>query len=62
MPSLLPRGGLIQGVICGITAAIGYGLGVWAASIWRAFADRDSRTWPVSMGTFASAPVRSTRR
>ncbi len=42
-PSLLPRGGLIQGVICGITAAIGYGLGVWAASIWRAFADRDSR-------------------
>ena len=27
--------------ICGITAAIGYGLAVWAASIWRAFADRD---------------------
>src|SRR5215468_5905359 len=42
-PSLLPRGGLIQGVICGITAAIGYGLGVWAASIWRAFADREPR-------------------
>jgi len=42
-PSLLPRGGLIQGVICGITAAIGYGLAVWAASIWRAFADRDAR-------------------
>ena len=42
-PSLLPRGGVIQGVICGITAAIGYGLGVWAASIWRAFADRESR-------------------
>src|SRR5215471_13908332 len=42
-PSLLPRGGLIQGVICGITAAIGYGLGVWAASIWRAFADRGPR-------------------
>jgi uncharacterized membrane protein len=42
-PSLLPRSGLIQGVICGITAAIGYGLGVWAASIWRAFADRDPR-------------------
>ena len=32
-PSLLPRGGLIQGIICGITAAIGYGLGVLAASI-----------------------------
>jgi uncharacterized membrane protein len=42
-PSLLPRGGVIQGVICGITAAIGYGLAVWAASIWRAFADRDPR-------------------
>ncbi len=42
-PSLLPRGGLIQGVVCGITAAIGYGLGVLAASIWRAFADRDTR-------------------
>jgi uncharacterized membrane protein len=42
-PSLLPRGGLIQGVIWGITAAIGYGLGVLAAWIWRAFADRDPR-------------------
>jgi uncharacterized membrane protein len=42
-PSLLPRGGLIQGVISGITAAIGYGLGVLAAAIWRAFADRDPR-------------------
>jgi uncharacterized membrane protein len=42
-PSLLPRGGVIQGVVCGITAAIGYGLGVWAASIWRAFADREPR-------------------
>jgi uncharacterized membrane protein len=42
-PSLLPRGGIVQGVICGITGAIGYGLGVLAASIWRAFADRDPR-------------------
>jgi uncharacterized membrane protein len=42
-PSLLPRGGLIQGLVCGITAAIGYGLGVLAAWIWRAFADRDPR-------------------
>jgi uncharacterized membrane protein len=42
-PSLLPRGGLLQGLICGITAAIGYGLGVLAASIWRAFTDRDPR-------------------
>src|SRR5215468_10255473 len=42
-PSLLPRGGLLQGVITGITAAIGYGLGVLAAWVWRAFADRDPR-------------------
>ena len=42
-PSLLPRGGVIQGLVCGITAAIGYGLGVLAAWIWRAFADRDPR-------------------
>ena len=50
-PSLLPRGGLVQGLLWGITAAIGYGLGVVAAWIWRAFADRDprpprSRAWP----------------
>ncbi len=42
-PSLLPRGGLTQGIVFGITAAIGYGLGVIAAWIWRAFADRDPR-------------------
>jgi uncharacterized membrane protein len=42
-PSLLPRGGIVQGLIWGITAAIGYGLAVFAAWIWRAFADRDPR-------------------
>jgi len=42
-PSLLPRGGVLQGLVCGIDAAIGYGLGVLAASIWRAFADREAR-------------------
>jgi uncharacterized membrane protein len=51
-PSLLPRSGIVQGLIWGITAAIGYGLGVLAAWIWRAFADRDPgrprrRSWPV---------------
>ena len=50
-PSLLPRGGVVQGVVFGITAAIGYGFGVLVASIWRAFADRDRRpprpwAWP----------------
>ncbi|MFJ9789106.1 alpha/beta hydrolase [Streptomyces globosus] len=43
-PSLLPRGGVLQGVVAGISAAIGYGLGVLAAFVWRAFADRDPRT------------------
>ncbi|MEX0173001.1 alpha/beta hydrolase [Streptomyces sp. LMG1-1-1.1] len=42
-PSLLPRGGVLQGLICGISAAIGYGLGVLLAYVWRAFADRDPR-------------------
>ncbi len=43
-PSLLPRGGFIQGLVCGITAAIGYGLGVLAAWLWRGFADREARS------------------
>ena len=42
-PSLLPRSGLLQGVISGISAAFGYGMGVLAAYVWRAFADRDVR-------------------
>ena len=42
-PSLLPRSGIVQGLIWGITAAIGYGLGVLAAWIWRAFPDRGPR-------------------
>ncbi|HTP16628.1 MAG TPA: alpha/beta-hydrolase family protein [Streptosporangiaceae bacterium] len=42
-PSLLPRDGIVQGLVWGITAAIGYGLGVLAAWIWRAFAGRDAR-------------------
>ena len=42
-PSLVPRPGAFQGVVCGITAAIGYGLGVLGARIWREFADRPAR-------------------
>jgi uncharacterized membrane protein len=42
-PSLLPRTAVIQGAVCGISAAIGYGLGVLGAWIWRAFADREAR-------------------
>ena len=42
-PSLLPRGGVVQGLVWGITAVIGYGLGVLAAVICRSFAGRDAR-------------------
>jgi uncharacterized membrane protein len=42
-PSLLPRGAVLQGLVCGISAAIGYGVGVVGAWTWRAFADRDPR-------------------
>jgi uncharacterized membrane protein len=42
-PSLLPRTGLIQGLVCGIAGAIGYGVGVVIAWVWRAFVDRDPR-------------------
>src|SRR5215216_3066647 len=42
-PSLLPRSALLQGVVCGISGAIGYGAGVAGAWTWRAFADRDPR-------------------
>ena len=42
-PSLLPRSGPGQGVVTGISAVLGYGLGVLAAAVWRAFADRAAR-------------------
>lgn len=42
-PSLLPRSGLFQGILAGITGAVGYGLGVTGAWIWREFADRGPR-------------------
>jgi uncharacterized membrane protein len=51
-PSLLPRTAVTQGVLTGISAAIGYGLGVLVAVIGRAFADRQprpptARSWQV---------------
>ena len=49
-PSLLPRSALLQGIVCGINAAIGYGAGVAGAWAWRAFADRDPR--PVRPGAW----------
>ncbi|MBZ4401154.1 alpha/beta-hydrolase family protein [Myxococcus sp. AS-1-15] len=43
-PSLLPRGGPFQGLVSGISAVIGYGLGVAGAWLWREFANRPPRT------------------
>jgi len=42
-PSLLPRPAFYQGIVTGIDAAIGYGLGVLGAWVWREFADREPR-------------------
>ena len=42
-PSLVPRPGMFQGVVCGVSGAIGYGLGVLGARVWREFADRPVR-------------------
>ena len=42
-PSLLPRPAFFQGFVCGVNGAIGYGLGVVGAWLWRQFADRPAR-------------------
>lgn len=43
-PSLLPRPALLQGVAFGLTAVLGYAIGVIAAWVWRQFPDRPERT------------------
>src|SRR4051794_13040050 len=35
LPSLLPRGAAVQGVVSGVTVMIGYGLGAAAQAVWR---------------------------
>jgi uncharacterized membrane protein len=57
-PSLLPRTGLTQGLISGITAVFGYAVGTVAANVWNAFAGRESRpagrrSWLVFAGIAA---------
>lgn len=64
-PSLLPRTGLTQGLISGITAAFGYGVGVLAANVWAAFAGREARparrrAWLVFAGVAVVAYVAAT--
>ncbi|NVI98858.1 alpha/beta-hydrolase family protein [Myxococcus sp. AM009] len=43
-PSLLPRSGPFQGFVSGLSAAMGYGLGVLGAWLWREFSPRPART------------------
>jgi uncharacterized membrane protein len=57
-PSLLPRPALFQGAVAGIDAALGYGIGVLLAWVWREYADRGPRrpgrrTWQAWAGTSA---------
>ena len=47
-PSLLPRDWLFQGLIGGLNAAIGYGIGVFAGKMVRRFGLRRRRWWPPS--------------
>jgi uncharacterized membrane protein len=47
-PSLLPRDWLFQGLIGGLNAAIGYGIGVFAAKMVRRFVLRRRKWWPPS--------------
>jgi uncharacterized membrane protein len=64
-PSLLPRTGLTQGLISGITAAFGYAVGVLLANVWDAFAGRDARparrrSWLVFAGVAVVAYIAAT--
>ena len=47
-PSLLPRDWLFQGLIGGLNAAIGYGIGVFAGKMVRRFVLRRRIWWPPS--------------
>ncbi len=50
-PSLLPRDWLFQGLIGGINAAIGYGIGAFAGKMLRRFVLRRRKWWPPSKRT-----------
>jgi uncharacterized membrane protein len=47
-PSLLPRDWLFQGLIGGLNAAIGYGIGAFAEKMLRRFVLRGRKWWPPS--------------
>ena len=47
-PSLLPRDWLFQGLIGGLNAAIGYGIGAFVEKMFRRFVLRRLKWWPPS--------------
>lgn len=49
-PSLLPRDWLFQGLIGGLNAAIGYGIGVFIAKMFRRFWVRNRGWWAPRRG------------
>ena len=60
-PSLLPRGWLLQGIIAGLTAAIGYGLGVAVAWFVAEVTDRRLSAGSRRLAWRALAPAWSPR-
>ena len=59
-PSLLPRGPLFQGLVSGLSGAIGYGVGVFAVWLVRYMRSKDSsppaprRAWLILIAAGAS--------
>jgi uncharacterized membrane protein len=69
-PSLLPRPPAYQGAVTGLSAVIGYGIGILGSWLWREFADRGPRApsrrswrtfWVVAGLTIVVASVLSVR-
>ncbi|OBH60243.1 hypothetical protein A5687_19240 [Mycobacterium mantenii] len=56
-PSLLPRGALFQGLVSGLSGAIGYGLGVFAVWLVRYMAGRQSSPPPPGWAWLVLVPV-----
>jgi uncharacterized membrane protein len=56
-PSLLPRGALFQGLVSGISGAIGYGLGVFAVWLVRYMRTKDSSPPPPRWAWMVLVPI-----